>query len=506
MKNIVVAGGGTAGWITALYAKTVFPNHNVTLIESEEVGILGAGEGSTPQLIDFLNFVNIPISDIIKHCDATIKNGIKFTGWKNDNSFYYHGFKSRQDVAFEGIDVSPWALSLHSSVLSAVTRDEDFKEINFSHKISELNKVPFIVQSGLSLDNSNVGQYSLHFNATKLAKRLSEIGIGRQIKRIEGKILDVEQDSDGNIINIVMENGTLVPSDFVFDCTGFHRLIIGKKLGSKWHSHSDYLPVNSALPFFIPMDEEIPPYTESIAMNYGWVWKIPLQNRYGCGYVYDSNFLSEEDAAKEVESLLGFEPEYPRKNKGSFKFNAGYYEEPWINNCIAIGLSGGFIEPLEATSIYTSILFLIRILNEGQFLEIKDQRYRDDFNKYFKKVNDEVVDFIYFHYMSDKKNTDFWKYFTYDRAPENIKKVLDSWEYRIPKSSELSSNIWYPMSWILVADGTAKLNRKMIKEYCQNSFIQKVYSSQYKDFKNYQNMQLEKYLHHNDLLGAINEV
>lgn len=506
MKNIVVAGGGTAGWITALYVKNVFPNCKVTLIESEEIGILGAGEGSTPHLTEFLKFVNIPISDIIKNCDATIKNGIKFTNWNNDNKFYYHGFMSRGDVSFDAVTVSPWALSLHSSVLSAISSNEDLKEINFVHKISEKNKVPFVKQPGLKTSESNVGQFSLHFNATKLAKRLSQIGISRNIVRIEGLIKDFDTDYEGNITNIILENGTNIVCDFVFDCTGFSRLIIGKHFNSKWHSHSEHLPVDTALPFFIPMDKDIPPYTEAIAMKHGWIWKIPLQNRYGCGYVYDSSTVSEDDIIKELESMLGFEPDYPRKNKGSFKFNAGYYEEPWIKNCIAIGLSSGFIEPLEATSIYTSILFLIKVLNEPYLLENTDQRYRDDFNQYFRKVNDEVVDFIYFHYMSERKDSNFWEKFSKERAPDNVKSILNSWTYRIPKSSDPTLSIWSPMSWVLVGDGNKMLNRQLIKKYSNISYMQKMNYLHYKKFKQYQNNEVLNYIDHNKFLKDMNEI
>jgi tryptophan halogenase len=503
MKNIVIAGGGTAGWITALYLNRVMPDQNITLVESEEVGILGAGEGSTPHLIEFLNFVGIPVYDLVQNCDATIKNGIKFTNWNNDNSFYYHGFKNKKEVSYDAIDVSSKALSAFSTVLSAAYYDESLDEINFTKLLSEDYKVPFVDHGDHFIKS---GFYSLHFNATKLAKRLSEIAIFRGVKKIEGRIVDVILDDSKNISKLILENEE-VDVDFVFDCTGFHRLILGKKLNAKWNSYSKYLPVDSALPFFIPIDDNISPYTEAIAMKYGWIWKIPLQTRYGCGYVFDSSLISEAEAAEEVEQYLGYQPEYPRKNKGSFKFSAGCYEEAWISNCVGIGLSSGFIEPLEATSIFTSLLFLTRLLSDTQFLETKDQRFKDEFNEYFRSVNSQIVDFIYFHYMSEGLNTPFWEKFRYDKAPENVKKILSSWEYRAPRTEELSyGNIWNMISWTVVGDGIKKTNRKILKEYSMLSYFQKEYLKNYNNFKENQKHELKKSLTHNELLRKMNEI
>jgi hypothetical protein len=192
--------------------------------------------------------------------------------------------------------------------------------------------------------------------------------------------------------SLILENNEEQLVDFVFDCSGFHRLLIGKHFNSEWASYKEYLPVDMAVPFFIPIDEEIPPYTEAIAMKYGWMWKIPLQNRYGCGYVFDSSLISEEDAAKEIEEYLGFVPEYPRKNKGAFKFNAGGYKTPWVKNCIAIGLASNFIEPLEATSIFSSIDSLRRAVFNTLSLEECNDDIIDRYNKEIESINSALAD------------------------------------------------------------------------------------------------------------------
>lgn len=510
MKNIVIAGGGSAGWLTALYVKKILPDCNVTLVESKEIGILGAGEGSTPALIYLLGFLDIPVSDLIKHCDATIKNGIKFTNWNNDDKFYYHGFGANPEFAIRNIDLDHHSMSTSSALFYNIYKNEDIKEITIGSIASELNKVPFVKHDGSISQGrqqyypipsyKDIANFSIHFNASKLADRLKHHGISAGINHIESTIKDVLLSENNNVSGLLIENDSVVKCDFIFDCTGFHRLIIGKTLGSKWKSHSNHLPVDSAMPFFIDMDEKIPPYTEAIAMKYGWVWKIPLQNRYGCGYVYDSSLVSETDIKKEIEMLLGFTPLYPRESKGSFKFSAGYYEETWINNCIAIGLSSGFIEPLEATSIWVSILSLQYILSKPEQMYLNDKRMRDEYNLYFRDMSDQVVDFIYFHYMTNRSDTDFWKKFTFDNAPKGLQETLNKWEYRLPTYSDHSDKKFTAPSWIFVGHGINKINKKIVSYFNEYSHAQKNAVLQYENFKIKQKEISKQFIDHREFL------
>lgn len=500
MKNIVIVGGGSAGWLTALYTQRIFPEKNITVIESSEIGILGAGEGTTPHLINLLDFLGVEITDIILNCDATIKNGIKFTNWNGDGKYYYHSFGADSDLDFNAVKIHERAIAFPSAILSAIHLEGTTAGIDFSQKVSEVNKVPFYINPP---DYRFHGHYSIHFNASKLANRLKEIAVSRNISVIDSKIEDFILDENKNIKQIVIENNQKIESDFIFDCSGFHRLIIGKLFNSQWKSHSEHLPVDTGLPFFIEMDKEIPPYTEAIAMKYGWVWKIPLQSRYGCGYVYDSSLITEEEAIIELENYLGFEPEYPRKNKGSFKFKAGYYEEPWINNCIAVGLSAGFIEPLEATSIWISMMALQRVLSSPEILYHNNERIRNEFNKFFKKINDEVVDFIYFHYMTDRKDTEFWNKFSIENAPKDVKEMLSIWDYRLPIFSDSSGKIWSIHSWLSVASGINKINKKIIDEVCEYSNAQKYGLSLYNDLKIRQEDVAKTCDNHNDFIKRI---
>jgi tryptophan halogenase len=504
-KNIVVVGGGSAGWITALYINKLYDHFNITVIESKEIGILGAGEGSTGQLTHFLDVVGIDLQDVVKNCDATIKNGIKFTNWNNDETFYYHPFRVHPQTQL-GIEDFQAHTKTSSLMVASIFKNKDYSDIDFIKKISEISKVPFILKNSkkdsLKDKYESLCEYSIHFNATKFAELLKKVGIERGIKVINGNIKDVNLDQKNNVESLTLENNERVISDFVFDCSGLHRLIIGKTFNSKWKSYKDYLPVDSAVPFFIDMTDDIPPYTEAIAMKYGWMWKIPLQNRFGCGYVYDSSLISEQDAVKEIEEYLGFEPQYPRKDKGGFSFSAGSYEETWINNCVAIGLAANFIEPLEATSIAVSIISLRALLGSPEWLFDNIDSMRKEFNKDIARMNKEISEFIYFHYLPERNDTDFWKKFSYETAPESIKEKISLWQQRLPGMNDTNNQHHYHQ-WLWISLGINIINKNLAEKYIQNSQKYVNTLNAYDYFMHIQDYKLSECIKHREFLEAL---
>lgn len=511
-KKVVVVGGGTAGWLTALKAKRSYPELDVTVIESTDIGILGAGEGSTPYLPDFFDHLGIPLSDLIKNCDATIKNGIKFTNWNNDGEFYYHGFSTiDKTIGFDAI--YDRYLSNSPLTVAGLALNNSVKKIDFMEKLSEAKKVPFILDSSKKslgfvpdkdpiLNYKKIGNISIHFNAAKLANRLKEIGLERGINLIDGTIKNVSLDENSYVNGLMLSDNNTVQCDFVFDCSGFHRLIIGKVYDAKWKSYKDFLPVDSAVPFFIEMTDKIPSYTEAIAMKYGWMWKIPLQTRFGCGYVYDSSLITEQQAIEEIEEFLGYEPVYPRKDKGGFKFNAGCYEEPWINNCIAIGLAANFVEPLEATSIWVSIVALNQIFDNPLWILTNSKEIKKEFNTKIVNMNNSVSDFIYFHYMTLRKDTEFWKKFSYENAPKDLKKKIDKWKNRLPNRSD-SEEYWSTNSWIFVGSAHETINKEIAKVYVENSIDYKKGIEMYDYYKNYQDYKISECVDHREFLEGL---
>jgi tryptophan 7-halogenase len=458
VNNVVVLGGGTAGWLTALYTKLAMPEKNITVIESEDIGILGAGEGSTPHLVSLLDVLNIPISDLVKETGCTIKIGIKFKNWTAEDPMgsFTHPFNFVAAINPITNSVTNYIASCPSMYTSSIYLDGSMKSINFAEKLNSLYKVPFVYDenevfpdNNRILDYHHLSSFGIHFDARKLADFLKRTALSRDISLVEGIVETVERDSTGDVKKLILDNGQSVDSDFIFDCSGFKRFF-PKLFDSEWVDLSQYLPVNAALPFFLPMDpDSIPSVTESVAMDYGWMWKIPLQERYGCGYVFDETLISEEDAKKEVEGYLNREIE-PLK---TLRFSPGYYKDPWRYNVISLGLSAGFVEPLEATSIWMTIMYAKEVLTSVHHLYERDQRIVDSFNKNAEFLNEEIAAFINFHYLGGREDTDFWKKFSKETCMPALKKYLDVLEYRDLKAKDLDQRLWEIDSWYYLLDG-----------------------------------------------------
>jgi len=393
MKSITVVGGGTAGWLTALYSLQLFPNSKVTVIASSEIGVLGAGEGTTPAFNEFVENLGIDVNDIIKKAAGTVKSGIRFTNWNGPDTGYYHPF---------------WE-----------------------------------------------GRTALHFDANLLAKFLQDIAIGRGIQLIDDVIVGVDTRS------LTLQSGQIHSYDFIFDCSGFRRLIIGQHYNSTWNSYSRSLPAKRAMPFFIPHNGNIPEYTESIAMKYGWVWRIPVQGRYGCGYVFDSDYITDAQALAEIQESFG-----PVTSPRTFNFAAGSYSQTWINNAVAIGLSAGFTEPLEATSIWTAITSLQHFKDKIDGIDRPE--IKELYNRDIEKLNQDFMTFIHFHYLSQRNDSEFWQEFaTKNTTPDFIQRMgrraptqqeLD-YLYQVENPGELYKIKTYPVnSWLAVGNGIGYFN------------------------------------------------
>jgi tryptophan halogenase len=461
--NFTIVGSGTAGWITALFLARNYPWVNITVISSSDIGILGAGEGVTPHFLHFLNKIGIDVADIIKYCKGTFKNGIKFTNWNGDTRSYFHPFND--EGSFDCFRVTDYDGSgLSAIVLDRIVNANSLDDCIISSHASEkgLTKLKPNLQIGrgdVMSQYDSIGSYALHFDAVALAKYLKRIAVSKRIRYIDDEVENVITNEEGYITGLQTVSKDIYDTDFVFDCSGFKRLIIGKHFNAPWKSYKESLPVDKAMPFFIDHDNtNVPPYTEAIAMKYGWVWKIPVEGRYGCGYVYDSNLVSDEQILEEIKEMFGQDVESPR----TFEFEAGRYDTPWVKNCIAIGLSAGFIEPLEATSIMTSVISLGEFIPNTLGNVLKDEYYINRYNKYVTKINDDTFDFIFLHYLTKREDTDFWKSFKDRPMPEAIQQFLEECKHTIPNNRFLSkiSQVYLNSSWLPVAKGLRILNKE----------------------------------------------
>lgn len=469
MRNITILGGGSAGWLTGLYVRQLFPNAKIILIESSEVGILGAGEGSVPMLAAFLKSLKIDEDDFIKKTNATFKLGISFENWNGDGKKYFHPFSPNiEPLNYNRItnDLSIVSGLPNNSrgyfLINAISNNKNLDDIVPSSKLAYENKSPFFKTPNNNGKQNSV-LYSYHFDARLTAEYFKNLGINRGINVIDGKLLEVTE-NNGDISEIKLENGLKIPCDFIFDCSGFNRLLIGKHYNTKWISYDEQLTVNSAIPFFLPQSNtEIKPYTRAIAMKYGWMWQIPLQNRWGCGYIFNDKYINSEEAKKEVEELLGHEIETNRV----FNFNAGRYEKSWVGNCISIGLSSGFTEPLEATSLMVTMSMLSH-LNPHTLIN-KSPELIKEYNDFFNHNNDEIVSFLHYHYSTNRNDTEFWgDYKVKTKKPTLLSKLLSKWENRVPNNQDdklfAPSTAFNLDSWIIVGNGTGQINKEIYKE------------------------------------------
>jgi len=460
-KSIVILGGGTAGWLTALLVKAFYPSYDISLVESDEIGILGAGEGTTPHFVQMLAFLGIDLPSVIKECKATLKLGIHFKNWNGNDDSYFHGFGTNPALnPSKSNGVFPSAM-----LVKRIAKGMHLDDIQFGKLLTRFKKVPFSLEApDKSSPNSKPtlkkhASHALHFDARLLATFLRKKAESRGIRRVEGTVSAVHNDDAGNIKSLALKDGSVVNLDFIFDCSGFARLITGKHFGAEWVSYKDFLPLDTALPFFLPHDNDVAPETEAIAMKYGWVWKIPVEGRYGCGYVFDSSYIDQVKAKEELEQFFGQKIEIPK----TFKFEAGSYRDIFIKNSLAIGLAQGFIEPLEATSIWINNINIFDFL-KADGINTKSESKRKKINEAAYKRNESVANFIHFHYITPRQDTDFWKDFKIkNKMPQHLKDTLEEF-YETPFSNVDPVFLWSNESFLSVSSGLNQLNREHFAE------------------------------------------
>ena len=396
--KIVIVGGGTAGWLTALYAKKLFKNDHITLIESQDIPIIGVGEATTPHLIDFLEELHIDFVDVIKNTDGTIKNGISFEDWNGDGKKYLHGFSVRNEA-------NPFVLDNSKSNFYDV-----YLRYLIQNKLSFLKNTytPLIsYENKINLKNQS---FALHFDASKLSNYLSKLSINRGIEHIIDEYECCEQDENGFIKKIKTKNH-LLDVDFVFDCSGFQKLFIGNLFKDRWIDYQNHLPMKKAVLFPTKITSS-KPYTTARAMKYGWVFEIPLQNRTGRGYIFDSDYISIDQACEELKTV--YDEVEPLR---TIDFSAGRFTNSWIKNCIGLGLSTNFVEPLESTSIFVTIGQLKLLKKFKENICNQDESEIKKFNDIIGNNNDAILKFIYLHYLTKRNDSNFWLEFKDKNIP-----------------------------------------------------------------------------------------
>lgn len=400
IKNIVILGGGTAGWMAANILAKRWSDRNIaiTLLESIDIGIVGVGEGSTPQLKSFFDYMEISEQEWMPACNATYKTGIQFCNWSTKPGFndYFHPFPAQPD------DYSAPAIFYNSFVrrkgADVHAHPDKFFLATYLAKYhlgpKPDHRFPFQVGYGYHFDSSLVGQF-LKNHAKKLG-----------VTHLDHKVVDVKLDQQGKIAHLVTEDQQILAADFFIDCTGFAGMLIQKALKVPFISFSNNLFNDSAVVMPTPQVDDFAPQTTSTALKFGWMWNIPLTNRVGNGYVYSSAFCSKDDAEKELRSQLNMlDSDVAVRH---LKMNVGRVERHWEKNCLAAGLSQGFIEPLEATALHLvqeTILGFAEAFERGDFSNREQAQFNQLINQRFEAVRDYIV----CHYrVNSRTDTDYW--------------------------------------------------------------------------------------------------
>jgi tryptophan halogenase len=416
IKSIGVIGGGTAGFVTALILKSRFPEIKIDIICSSKIGIIGVGEGSTEHWNEFLKYIGISWKAVVTKCDATFKSGIMFKGWADAD--YLHStnpdFESKtgQYMYVYGNQISKGAPQ------KSLTPQLVWKNL-IDNRFLEDKDPPF---------------NQFHFNTHKLNLFLHEVAKLKQITVIDDEIVDVNLKETGEIDSVQGEH-TCYNYDFFIDSTGFKKLLISK-LGGKWQSYSNYLKMKSAIVFPTPANSEYNIYTTAQAMDYGWMFTIPVWERNGNGYIFDSDYITAEQAKQEVEKFLGHEISVGKH----INFDPGAIDRPWIKNCCAVGLCANFIEPLEATSIGTSIQQAFLLMHR---LPNYSQDNIDQYNLDVGKIMENIRDFVILHYQTKKTNSQFWKDIQKLEIPESLKIKINRWKKNLPIEEDFNQSSKY---------------------------------------------------------------
>ncbi len=412
IKKIVIVGGGTAGWMTAAALSKVLGRDyaKITLIESDAIGTVGVGEATIPQINIFNRLLGIDENEFVKRTKGSFKLGIQFVDWGKLGHTYFHPF-GKYGVDMEGVSFHAYWLRLYQQGLAPW-----IDEYCIQAKAAESGKFMRPFDAG----NSPLSEiaYAFHFDAGLYALYLREFSESHGVKRTEGKIIQVHQrGKDGFINSVELEDGQKINGDLFIDCSGFHGLLIEKTLNAGYEDWSNWLPCNRAVAVPCESVDEITPYTRSTAREAGWQWRIPLQHRIGNGHVYCNEYISDDEAtAKLLSNLDGKALAEPRY----VKFVTGRRKKYWDKNVVAIGLSSGFMEPLESTSIWMIQVGIAHLLSNFPDLSFNDVD-RTRYNRVMKTITEETRDFLILHYKAtEREDTPFWKYCRNMEIPEKL--------------------------------------------------------------------------------------
>ena len=437
VERVVIAGGGTAGWMAAAaLSRLVGRKLSVTLVESEEIGTVGVGEATIPTILTINRLLQIPEPDFIKLTSGTFKLGIRFENWRTEGEDYFHSFGDTGKGS--------WAAGFHHFWLRA-------RELGLAEQYGEYcPELKAAEAERFAITSENKLNYAYHLDASKYGMYLRKMAEASGVTRVEGKISQADTcPHDGFIEALVLDNGQRIEGDLFIDCTGFRALLSEGTLKTGFDDWSHWLPANRAWAVQSELSEHPKPYTRAIAHKVGWQWRIPLQHRAGNGLVYCNDFMDEETAR---DLLLDNVPEKTLIEPRPIRFTTGQRKQYWNKNCIAIGLSSGFIEPLESTSIHfiqNGIMWLLLMFPD---LSIEESTVRE-YNTKMRSEAEHIRDFIVLHYALNERHGDpFWDHCRNMELPDSLKHRMELFK-RSARVFKPQDDVFAENSWVQVMMG-----------------------------------------------------
>ena len=462
--TFVIVGGGTAGVMAATYIKSYWGAHvDVVQVFDHSKPSIGVGESLTPMIYEYLSYVGISTDEVIKNANATFKLGVKFKNWLGDNqpdTHFYSSFGEEKIPEY-----------LYGSVYDIINGNGEYI---FTSQLYD----PRMHESHLIPQDINHKPHAFHIDATLFTKFISEKFKDQYIV-IDGVVKQVILNDKAEISTLILNDGKEITGDFFIDASGFQRVLF-KNLNVEWVDKTDWSPLDSVIPCQVPCTFKFQPnYTTAEATEQGWVFQVPLANRWGTGYLYSSKFISDEEAKKNFSKFLLLNYNKELDSDKILRFKSGYWREQWKGNCISVGLASGFSEPLEATNIHQTVVQLKKFVDLFNLTPCTFNTKK--YNKQIVDILEEIYLYLRFCYTTGRTDSEFWKYMT-NNIPDEVREMEEKIKNDCLNVTSLwGSTVFNPISYLAVSYGLGKIDRNIYQQSLLNRSAELLGKKQYED-------------------------